>query len=186
MPARLAWTETMICIVRSRVHPSFISLLLVVLAVTACPDPSERKDEEESAEASLEEAEVEEAGAVEPCTVAAPCPEAAEEVEAISPDDPRIEQALLVDARAAESFESWHVEGARNVVYDILDPTPPEVIHELAAKDASVIVVYGDGDDPDSGEELARDLASQGVENVYFIQGGASVLRDTEEVASQD
>jgi hypothetical protein len=40
-------------------------------------------------------------------------------------------------------------------------------------------MVFGDGQDPDSGEQLARELAGRGIRNVRFVQGGAPALAAT-------
>jgi hypothetical protein len=39
------------------------------------------------------------------------------------------------------------------------------------------VVVFGDGGDPDSGEQLARELAGAGIRNVVFVAGGAPRLQ---------
>lgn len=114
---------------------------------------------------------------VDPCTLAEPCEEAAAEVESIPVGDPRMDAALIIDARESDDFASWSYPGARSVVYDFLEPPSASVVHELAAKDVPLIIVYGDGDNPDTGESLARDLARYGVPNVYFFDGGAPALR---------
>jgi hypothetical protein len=49
-------------------------------------------------------------------------------------------------------------------------------VHAIAASGASQVVVFGDGKDPDSGEQLARELAGRGIRNVRFVQGGAPAL----------
>ena len=69
-----------------------------------------------------------------------------------------------------------------NVPYDYLDPTPPQVLRELARaiarSRARRVVVYGDGDRPDSGEQLAREISGHGIRNVCFIVGGAPALQE--------
>jgi hypothetical protein len=37
-------------------------------------------------------------------------------------------------------------------------------------------VVFGDGGNPDSGEQLAREIAGKGIRNVRFVEGGAPLL----------
>ncbi len=112
-----------------------------------------------------------------------PCPEPGGEVTPIQPDDPQIqaESTFAVDARAEAAFDDWHLEGAMRVTYDYLDPTPEEVIEELARRiarsRAQRVVVYGDGDDPDTGEQLGREISGKGIKNVFFVQGGAPALR---------
>ncbi|MFH1437767.1 MAG: hypothetical protein ABIJ56_18815, partial [Pseudomonadota bacterium] len=51
-------------------------------------------------------------------------------------------------------------------------------LKEIASSGASMVVVYGDGDDPDSGKELGRELAGQGIRNVHYVEGGAPAIRD--------
>ncbi len=112
-----------------------------------------------------------------------PCPEPGGEVTALQPGDPQIraESTFAVDARGEAAFEEWHLEGAMRVTYDYLDPTPEAVIEELARRiarsRAQRVVVYGDGDDPDTGEQLGREISGKGIKNVFFIQGGAPALR---------
>lgn len=69
-----------------------------------------------------------------------------------------------------------------NVPYDYLDPTPGSVIEELARRiarsKAQRVYVYGDGEDPDSGEQLAREISGKGVRNVFFVRGGAPALQE--------
>jgi len=39
------------------------------------------------------------------------------------------------------------------------------------------VLICGDGDDPDSGELLAQEIAASGIKNVFFVSGGAKALR---------
>jgi hypothetical protein len=39
------------------------------------------------------------------------------------------------------------------------------------------VVVVGDGEDPDSGRELARELAGKGLKNMAYVTGGAPALK---------
>jgi hypothetical protein len=91
-----------------------------------------------------------------------PCPETSGEVEALPAEDVRlrVDSTLLVD-----------------VVFDYLEPTPAAVLRQIAASGAQRVAVYGDGGDPDSGEQLARELSGKGIKNVGFVVGGAPVLR---------
>lgn len=115
-----------------------------------------------------------------------PCPEPGGEVTPLEPGDAQIgaEQTFRVDARGPEAFAAWHYDGAMNVPYDYLDPTPDEVIAELARRiarsRAQRVVVYGDGDDPDTGEQLGREISGKGIKNVCFVRGGAPALRPAE------
>ncbi len=108
-----------------------------------------------------------------------PCPETGADVESVAANDPRLKdgQSLFVDARASSISKEWSLEGAVSMPYDYLEPTPPESLSSLLRMRAKAIFVFGDGDDPDSGEQLARELAGKGVRNVFFIRGGAPALK---------
>jgi hypothetical protein len=58
-----------------------------------------------------------------------------------------------------------------------LAPTPPETIQEITQSGAKRVLVYGDGDAPDSGHQLGRELAAAGIRNITFVEGGAPALR---------
>lgn len=110
-----------------------------------------------------------------------PCPETRGEAAALAPDAAawRNPRALIVDARPATEFARWHAASALNVPYDYLEPTPPAVIQRIAASGAAEVIVYGDGGDPDSGEQLARELAGKGIRNVSYLTGGAAALEQS-------
>jgi rhodanese-related sulfurtransferase len=110
-----------------------------------------------------------------------PCPEPLGEVFPMEPQQIGQEGALVIDAREPEEFSIWHWADASNIPFDFLDPVPGETVKELIRTRARLLVVYGDGDDPDSGRELARELAGRGARNVYFVPGGAQALRQTTE-----
>jgi hypothetical protein len=84
---------------------------------------------------------------------------------------------LLLDARDRESFAAWHLPGATSLPYDYLEPPTAEVVQRVLGSRARRVVIYGDGDDPDSGEQLARELNRKGVKNVFFVVSGARGLR---------
>jgi hypothetical protein len=84
---------------------------------------------------------------------------------------------LLLDARDREAFTAWHPAGATSLPYDYLEPPTAEVVQRVLSSRARRVVIYGDGDDPDSGEQLARELNRKGVKNVAFVVGGARALR---------
>lgn len=111
--------------------------------------------------------------------VLVPCPEVGGEAAALAPTDPALRdpRTVLLDARDAAAFAAWHAPGARSVPYDYLAPTPQETVREILASGAARVVVVGDGDDPDSGRELARELAGRGLQNVAFVTGGAPALK---------
>lgn len=111
-----------------------------------------------------------------------PCPEPVGDPEQIAPDDARIRdgKSLVIDVRAKDEFASWHVQGARNQPFDWLGPPVDEevktVAKQVAASRAHRVVVYGDGDDPDSGREWAKLLSGARIKNVFYVSGGAPAL----------
>jgi hypothetical protein len=124
--------------------------------------------------------------ATTPYQVLVPCPEPGGPVKPVTTDNGELLSAgtFLVDARSAEVFESRHLSGAVNLTYDWLDPVPEAELlalaAEIAASGATRVVVYGDGDRPDSGEHLGREISGRGIKNVFFIEGGApAVLGET-------
>lgn len=106
-----------------------------------------------------------------------PCPETMGEVaaleELVALHDPRV---LVIDARSGEAFGRWHVVNAINVPFDYLEPTDPAIIRRIASSGARAVVVYGDGKSPDSGEQLARELAGKGIRHIRFVDGGATTV----------
>jgi hypothetical protein len=108
-----------------------------------------------------------------------PCPEGGGDAPGIAADDPAIREArtLLIDARPAADHQRWHPPGATNLPFDYLTPAPKEAVHRIAGSGAARVVVFGDGGDPDSGEQLARELAGAGIRNVVFVAGGAPRLQ---------
>jgi hypothetical protein len=107
-----------------------------------------------------------------------PCPEGSGDAPAIAADDPALLEArtLLVDARSAADHRRGHVPGAVNLPFDYLVPAAPAEVRRIASSGAARVVVFGDGHDPDSGEQLARELAGAGIRNVFFVAGGAPSL----------
>jgi hypothetical protein len=119
-----------------------------------------------------------------PYDILVPCPEPGGEVTPVRVGEALTdsEGAFWVDARPPAEFGRWHHPQAVNVTYDYLDPTPDRIIEDLARSvarsKAQRVFVYGDGDDPDTGEQLARELSGKGIRNVFFIRGGAPKLRE--------
>jgi hypothetical protein len=107
-----------------------------------------------------------------------PCPEGSASAPAIAPDDPSVEEArtLLVDARSAADHGRWHPKAALSLPFDYLAPVPAAEVRRIASSGAARVVVFGDGGDPDSGEQLARELIGAGIRNVLFVPGGAPAL----------
>lgn len=116
----------------------------------------------------------------EPYQVLVPCPEhqgTASSLAASAVDVSR-RNVVLVDARSGEDFGRWHLPGALSIPFDYLEPVSRQKVREVLDRRPQQVVVYGDGEDPDSGEQLARQIAGAGVKNVHFVKGGAPALRD--------
>ena len=82
---------------------------------------------------------------------------------------------LLVDAREREAYQAWHLPGAISIPYDYLEPKPEE--KKVLRTRARQVIVYGDGENPDSGQQLANAISGKGVKNVFYVRGGAPALR---------
>jgi len=108
-----------------------------------------------------------------------PCPEPVGEVDGVPAAELTSSDAatLVIDARGKAEFDAWHLPGAWHVEFDFLEPTARESIERIAGSRAARAIVYGDGGDPDSGRELAREIAGQGIRNLFFVEGGAPALR---------
>jgi hypothetical protein len=126
----------------------------------------------------------------EPHEIVVPCPEPVGEAAATHPDDPRLLEptSLVIDARSKSDFDAFHVPRAMNLPFDWLGPPVEKdvaaIAQRIARSKARLVIVYGDGDDPDSGREWARLLAGGGIRNVYYVAGGASAIRArTESIA---
>ena len=108
-----------------------------------------------------------------------PCPEhEGKPARPLTPAElrPNEEGLLLVDARDDEAFRAWHLPGAMSIPYDYLEPNPEE--RKILSTRARKVVVYGDGDNPDSGQQLANAISGKGVKNVFYVRGGAPALRE--------
>ena len=119
-------------------------------------------------------------------SVAAPAPagprgetqaEASAKALAAAAVQPGERGVVLVDAREAAAVTTWHPVGAVSIPYDFLEPTSPGLLQKVLSSRARRVVVYGDGEDPDSGEQLAQELSGKGIRNVVYVKGGAPALR---------
>lgn len=112
--------------------------------------------------------------------VLVPCPEPTGEITAVTAADVAWGDVhdLVIDARSAADYGAWHAPDARHLVYDFLDPVPDDVVGDLVTAGSRRIVVYGDGGRPDTGEQLAGELAGRGLRNVAFVTGGVTAVRE--------
>jgi len=108
-----------------------------------------------------------------------PCPEPVGEVELILASEVRWGGAreLVLDARLVQERRVWATDQALHVPFDFLEPVSDETLAELVASNAARVVVFGDGLVPDSGHELARELAGRGMVNVFSVEGGWPAVR---------
>jgi predicted sulfurtransferase len=122
----------------------------------------------------------------QPYELFVPCSEPGGEVTPMAADAPALlaDDTFVVDARSKEEFDAWRLRRAVNISYDYLDPTPQETLQDLAEtiarSRAKRVVVYGDGDTPDTGEQLAKEVSGHGIKHVFFVEGGAPELRSSE------
>jgi rhodanese-related sulfurtransferase len=111
-----------------------------------------------------------------------PCPEPGGEVTPLEANDTlvRAGDSFVVDARRKAEHQAWKLRDAMNIPYDYLEPIPDEALLELMRQiqksGAKRLVVYGDGKDPDSGEQAGKEISGKGIKNVFFVKGGAPAL----------
>jgi hypothetical protein len=121
--------------------------------------------------------------ATKPYDIVVPCPEPVGSANPVTATSAYMRDftSLVIDARTEDSFAAWHWPGAINVPFDWLGPPVQAEVERLAkrvtATKAKRLVIYGDGDDPDSGREWARLLAGGGIRNVFYVEGGAPALQ---------
>lgn len=116
-----------------------------------------------------------------PYEIFVPCPEPLGEVEGIAAASAAAlagsGKALLIDAGSADDFRGWHPATAWNIPFDYIMPVENGDIRRIASSRAAKVIVYGDGGEPDSGRELARELAGRGIKNVVFVEGGVQAFK---------
>jgi len=107
-----------------------------------------------------------------------PCPEPIGDAAPMLPDDPALDdpRTVLVSALDAAASRALPLPPRLVIPYDYLDEVPMADVKAVAAVRGTRVLVIGDGQRPDSGEQLARELAWRGVRNVFFVQGGAPAL----------
>jgi len=113
----------------------------------------------------------------EPYNVLVPCPDTVGSAAPLAPSALAPRGDLVIDARSPDDYAAWHLPGSRSIPFDYLEPTAPAHVQAVARSGVRRVVVYGDGQAPDSGQELARELAGRGIRNVFFVAGGAPALR---------
>ena len=126
--------------------------------------------------------------AAEPYQILVPCPEHEGHAEPLSAAELRAEtkRRLVIDAREPEEFAAWHEPGAISIPFDYLEPISADRVHQVLQSRAQKVVVYGDGADPDSGQQMALSLSSRGVNNVFYVKGGAPALRGKAKTSGAD
>ena len=118
-----------------------------------------------------------------PYDLLVPCAEPVGQAQIIQASSPLVldRTSLVIDARATSDYAEWHIEHAINVPFDWLGPPVQDdvtrVTQTITRSNAKRVIVYGDGDNPDSGREWARLLSGGGIRNVSFIDGGAPAFR---------
>lgn len=115
-----------------------------------------------------------------------PCPEPGGEVTPLKATDPSVhaQDTFIVDARQKNEHQAWKLRDAMNIPYDYLEPISDEALRELIKRTqksgARRVLVYGDGKDPDSGEQAGKEISGKGIKNVFFVKGGAPALKGPE------
>ena len=118
-----------------------------------------------------------------PYDLLVPCAEPVGQAQIIQASSPLVldRTSLVIDARATSDYAEWHIEHAINVPFDWLGPPVQDdvtrVTQMITRSNVKRVIVYGDGDNPDSGREWARLLSGGGIRNVSFIDGGAPAFR---------
>jgi rhodanese-related sulfurtransferase len=114
-----------------------------------------------------------------------PCPEPSGTAELLNADDPKLQDptTFLIDARSSSEYQTWHWPNAISIPFDWLaegeqiDRDARAISRKVAASGKHAVVVYGDGADPDSGQQWAVLLNASGIRNVSYVKGGSVELR---------
>lgn len=117
--------------------------------------------------------------AKKPYEIYVPCPVQIGEAEefSFSQVTAKVNRFLFIDARPKEDFSMNHLPGSINIPYDYLIPVSDANLKKLANVKGKKIAVYGDGDQPDSGREMALELSGKGIKNIGYIKGGWSKMQ---------
>jgi rhodanese-related sulfurtransferase len=122
----------------------------------------------------------------DPYEIVVPCPVTAGNIKAVDAASLKNSEGdkLVIDARSPTDYKRWHITGAINVPFDYLEPTDPKIIRKIASSNAKEVVIYGDGNNPDSGEQLAKEIAGKGIRNVAYIAGGSKNIEGSSDQRS--
>ena len=100
-----------------------------------------------------------------PYDLLVPCAEPVGQAQIIQASSPLVldRTSLIIDARSTSDYAQWHIGRAINVPFDWLGPPVQDdvtrVTQMITRSNAKRVIVYGDGDNPDSGGEWARLLS---------------------------
>ncbi len=113
-----------------------------------------------------------------PYEIYVPCPDTTGSIKELDKNEfiSLSKDSVIIDARSREEYEKWHFEDAINIEYDYLSPICPLKIKEVISMKRKYVIVYGDGEEPDSGKELAKEIATKGLKNVHYLKGGIKEL----------
>lgn len=99
--------------------------------------------------------------------------------------DSDVEDYILIDTRPEDSYEAWHVEGAKNVTFgpaEILSDDQQEAINELA-NGREILIICGKGA---TSTRLASELDANGFDDVAVVTGGMREWNSLYETARVD
>jgi rhodanese-related sulfurtransferase len=80
------------------------------------------------------------------------------------------QQAIFLDARSEEAFDSGHIAGAKNLPWEEFERFYPEVMSDIPHN--WVIITYCDGETCSLSKELAFALLAQGYDQVRVLLDG--------------
>jgi rhodanese-related sulfurtransferase len=80
------------------------------------------------------------------------------------------QQAVFVDARSPEAYRDGHIICARNLPIEDVDKYMDKVLAGVSLEET--IIVYCDGEDCSSSEDLAQELYFRGYDNAKVLVNG--------------
>lgn len=88
---------------------------------------------------------------------------------------------VTLDLRPKDAFDSFHVDGAKNVTFDgLLEPSLVFSLNQLPANGVVVLVA----DDEGAAVRAWKRLKAEGATNLYVLDGGVAAFRSTLAAAS--